>query len=166
MIQATHILGYQTQSRIWGEQFAESLAGSVAPLAWGCTLMHKPSARFMSCFTPCRETPTTADERANFIAAASNYSKGSYDLLDHNCNTFSNHYATFLTGEGISVLPEALMFIARWLSKAASSQSRWQTSSLLSSKPGDPHTACMSLLHTAYSMLQAATCWALHADLV
>ena len=69
--------------------------------------------------------------------AASKFSTGGYNLLENNCNNFSNDFATFLTGEGIPVSSEALSCV-RSLPMAAGSQSNWQPSGLLSPKPAGP----------------------------
>eukprot|EP00891_Asterochloris_glomerata_P008685 jgi/Astpho2/8685/fgenesh1_pm.00128_%23_2_t len=49
------------------------------------------------------ETHIPADLREEFVSdmAASKFSTGGYNLLENNCNNFSNDFATFLTGEGI-----------------------------------------------------------------
>ena len=78
-----------------------------------------PLRDYKECFITCRETHIPADLREEFLSdmAAAKFSTGGYNLLENNCNNFSNDFASFLTGKGIPVSFEALI-CARWLSMA------------------------------------------------
>ena len=70
-----------------------------------CSAQHNASERLKSCSILCRETQIPADLREEFLSdmAASKFSTGGYNLLENNCNNFSNDFASFLTGKGIPV---------------------------------------------------------------
>ena len=92
--------------------------------------------------------------------AASKFSTGGYNLLENNCNNFSNDFASFLTGTGIPV--------SIWNANLCKVvvYGRWQPGQVATMRSAKSQ-ACQALMscvaHAACSMLQAATCWGLHA---
>lgn len=88
---------WHTAIVVHGEEFFFG-GGGIASCPPGGTILGQPDA-----VVELGETEVTEDIFINYLTSLgeSTYSSESYKLFEHNCNTFSNEVAQFLTGSKI-----------------------------------------------------------------